>query len=227
MRPCSQGEAAFTERARVVVVTAPCKRKSPAGAVQGAQPDPTAGMSGPGRARPGRLKIGGGGGNRTRVRKMIPRESYRRVRPFRSRAPPLRPAGSLTRQLDWISSSAHERGLWTSLRLSDARIRPPQAGSGRPSLLIKQREPSARWQMNVPVFLTRPRVPGLHSLVHVPRRAQYAPGVDNGLGAVRIACQKQDKTKPLRQGPQPQADGIPRRQAASTSSAALGPRLCL
>ena len=39
MRPSSQGEAAFTERARVVVVTAPCKRKSPAGAVQGAQPD--------------------------------------------------------------------------------------------------------------------------------------------------------------------------------------------
>ena len=106
---------------------------------------------------------------------MIPRESYRRVRPFESRASPLRPAGSFTRQLDWISSSAHERGPWTSLRLSDARDRPPQAGSGRPSPLIKQREPSARWQMNVPVFLTRPRVPGLHSLVHIPRRAHFAP----------------------------------------------------
>ena len=43
---------------------------------------------------------GGGGGNRTRVRKPIPKESYRRVRPIKSRAPPLRPAGSVTRQLD-------------------------------------------------------------------------------------------------------------------------------
>jgi len=55
--------------------------------------------------------LGGGGGNRTRVRASVPRKSYRRVRPCRSRAPPLRPAGSPARQPGRISSAAPGRGV--------------------------------------------------------------------------------------------------------------------
>ena len=167
-------QAAFTERARVVTCDpAAGKRKTPA--VAGAASGGAAGVGDRPAGRP--ACDGGGGGNRTRVRKPFPRESYRRVRPFESRARPLRPAGSSARQPDWISSSAPERELWTSLRLSDARIQPPQAGSGRPSLpnLARQREPSARWQLNFPAFLTRSRVPGLHFLVHDPRRDLSPP----------------------------------------------------
>src|SRR5262245_12318809 len=83
----------------------------------------------------GTEKDGGGGGNRTRVRTSFPRQSYRRVRPFRSRAPPLRPTGSVTRQLDWISSAAHERGHWTSLRLYDVRSGSHRRGPGKRRLV--------------------------------------------------------------------------------------------
>jgi len=90
---------------------------------------------------------------------------------------PLRPAGSATRQLDWISSAAHERGPWTSLRLSDARVQPHRRGRGDRRRYLSSESQLLVGSCNVPAFLTRSRVPGLHFLALDPRRDLFAPHV--------------------------------------------------
>ena len=83
----------------------------------------------------GRSILGGGGGNRTRVRKVFRREHYRLIRPIlllsRARRSGRRDlCAPALRHLVF----GPRAGLRTSLRLYGALAQPPQAGSGKASL---------------------------------------------------------------------------------------------
>jgi hypothetical protein len=99
--------------------------------------------------------------------------------------------------------------------LSDARSSPHRRGPGDRRRYIKQREPTAHWQLKDPAFLTRSRVPGLHFLVRTPVEAQCAP-FENG--PYLDAMTRSDRSKGMSSSDRPKSVRI-------VTAATVGPHV--
>jgi len=106
--------------------------------------------------------VGGGGGDRTRVRRCFLRDAYVRISPFqvsRRRAPvsgiPLTPAPFF---------SPRTLGRTPGASLLYRRSLPTTQARSERTRLLKQPLPAVRWQLNFPVCFTSQRDLGTQSL---------------------------------------------------------------
>ena len=143
---------------------------------------------------------GGGGGNRTRVRKVIRRESYRRIRPTLQ---PSRARRSGRRDLGAPALQHLVRGpragRWTSLRLYGARSSPHRRGLGRRHSLLGCESHLRVRRCDVPAFLTRRESPACTLCFSPPVETSTPPG-SRVRGSPRVRFQMFAPKRRLRTG---------------------------